>query len=80
VSTVDRVTAEKIAAGQYKQDHPAAILFYHNMFNGGEAFKVLFSRKPLDVATVVREGCRIATDGRPPRLWWSREGGRTDVA
>lgn len=71
--TVNRKHAEEIAAGMYAEDHPVKIVKYNNQFNGAEAFGVVLSGMNL-MSYENSPACRN------PQVWWTREGGRTDVA
>ena len=44
MSTVDKAIANKVIAGEYPEDNVKAIIRYNNVFNGGEAYKLVFGR------------------------------------
>jgi hypothetical protein len=47
MSTVDKVTADKIVAGEFPEDAAVLIVKYTNAW-GGEAYGVTFARESLD--------------------------------
>jgi hypothetical protein len=73
MGTVDRKIAERIVAGEFKSDGCVKIVKYKNMFDGGEAFGACCRGE--DLMRYERGGACI-----DPQVWWTEEGGRTEVA
>lgn len=45
MSTVDKITADKVMAGEFPEDNITAILRYENAFNGNFAYKLIFAHQ-----------------------------------
>jgi hypothetical protein len=45
MSTVDKTIADRVIAGEFPEDDVVAIIKYNNVFNGNEAYKLIFSRQ-----------------------------------
>ena len=71
MSTVCLEIAERIAAGEFDSDNPTAIIKYDNAW-GGQGYGVIFAgRNPETYAP--------SPFVKNPRVWWTKEGGRTGV-
>lgn len=70
MSTVDKVIADKVIAGAFPEDDIVAIIKYNNMFNGEEAYKLIFGRRKDSIQWIL--------DGKEPALlnpsiYWKKE-------
>lgn len=71
MSTVSLELAERIAAGEFDDDCPTSIVLYDNAW-GGQGYGVIFHDQD-------REKYAPSPYVRNPRIWWTKEEGKTGV-
>ena len=57
MSTVSKKIADEVIAGKYPEDNIKAILLYHNQFNGGDSYKLIYGSM-----TVINTALAIASN------------------
>lgn len=71
MSTVDKTIADRVIAGEFPGDDVVAIIKYNNVFNGKEAYKLIFSPETYRIQWIL--------DGKEvnllnPTIYWQQKG------
>ena len=74
MSTVDKVTADKVAKGGYPEDKWTHIIRYENTFNGNFAYKLCRSVEQY------QSYMRGTANMDNPTLYWSKAGGYANAS
>lgn len=69
MSTVNKKIADKVIAGAYPKDKIIAIIRYENIFNGAEAYKLIFEHQ-TGLKEDILSGLIFTL--RNPTLYWEQ--------
>lgn len=73
MSTVNKEIADRVAAGEFPEDNIITIIRYNNIFNGAEAYKLIY-RHQYPMIQWILDGNEINLIN--PTLYWSEENSR----
>lgn len=69
MSTVNKKIADEVIAGAYPEDRIIAIIRYENIFNGAEAYKLIFEHQTGLIEDILSS---LVPTLHNPTLYWSK--------
>lgn len=70
MSTVNKRIADQIIAGAFEEDNVVAIIRYENIFNGAEAYKLIFGHQKPEIIQWILDGNEYAMLN--PTMYWRK--------